>query len=149
MWMHSTFTLFPPSLELFSVPKRKLCPHYHSYIYIKQSLLGYSLCTINSPILKYIIQQFSIIFVEFSAIIIDVVFESISRDWLFATPWTTAYQASCPSPSPWVCSNSCPLSRWCHPTISSSVSPFSSCPQSFPAWVFSNEKALLRRVLAL
>ena len=32
-----------------------------------------------------------------------------------------------------VCSNSCPLSRWCHPTISSSVVPFSSCPQSFPA----------------
>ena len=34
---------------------------------------------------------------------------------------------------PWVCSNSCPLSQWCHPTISSSVTPFSSCPQSFPA----------------
>ena len=34
---------------------------------------------------------------------------------------------------PWVHSNSCPLSRWCHPTISSSVIPFSSCPQSFPA----------------
>ena len=39
----------------------------------------------------------------------------------------------CPSPSPGVCSNSCPLSQWCHPTISSSVIPFSSCPQSFPA----------------
>ena len=38
----------------------------------------------------------------------------------------------CPSLSPWVCSNSCPLSQWCHPTISSSVIPFSSCPQSFP-----------------
>ena len=37
----------------------------------------------------------------------------------------------CPSPSP--CSNSCPLSQWCHPTISFSVAPFSSCPQSFPA----------------
>ena len=34
---------------------------------------------------------------------------------------------------PGVCSNSCPLSQWCHPTISSSVTPFSSCPQSFPA----------------
>ena len=32
-----------------------------------------------------------------------------------------------------VCSNSCPLSRWCHPTISSSVTPFPPCPQSFPA----------------
>ena len=37
-----------------------------------------------------------------------------------------------PLPSPWVCSDSCPLSRWCHPTISSSVPPF-SYPQSFPA----------------
>ena len=39
----------------------------------------------------------------------------------------------CPSLSPGVCSNSCPLSQWRHPTISSSVAPFSSCSQSFPA----------------
>ena len=39
----------------------------------------------------------------------------------------------CPSPTPRACSNSCPLSRWCHPTVSSSVVPFSSCFQSFPA----------------
>ena len=39
----------------------------------------------------------------------------------------------CPSPTPGVHPNPCPLSRWCHPTISSSVTPFSSCPQSFPA----------------
>ena len=39
----------------------------------------------------------------------------------------------CPSPTPGVHPNPCPLSRWCHPTISSSVIPFSSCPQSFPA----------------
>ena len=38
-----------------------------------------------------------------------------------------------PSPTPRVYSNSCPLSRWCHPTTSSSVAPFSSCLQSFPA----------------
>ena len=51
----------------------------------------------------------------------------------------------CPSLCPKVCSNSCPLSQWCHPTISSSVSPFSSCPQSFPAsgscpmsWLFTS-----------
>ena len=37
-----------------------------------------------------------------------------------------------PSPTPGVYPNSCPLSWWCHPTISSSVVPFSSCPQSFP-----------------
>ena len=39
----------------------------------------------------------------------------------------------CPSPTPWVHSNSHPLSWWCHPAISSSVVPFSSCPQSLPA----------------
>ena len=38
----------------------------------------------------------------------------------------------CPSPSPGVHSDSCPSSRWCHPAISSSVIPFSSCPQSLP-----------------
>ena len=39
----------------------------------------------------------------------------------------------CPSPTPGAYSNSCPLSQWCHPTVSSSVGPFSSCLQSFPA----------------
>ena len=50
-----------------------------------------------------------------------------------------------PSPSPRVCSNSCPLSQWCHLTISLSVIPFSSCLQSFPAqdlfqWVGSSHQ---------
>ena len=39
----------------------------------------------------------------------------------------------CPSPTPGVHPNPCPLSQWCHPTILSSIVPFSSCPQSFPA----------------
>ena len=39
----------------------------------------------------------------------------------------------CPSPTPGACSNSCPLGQWCHPIISSSVIPFSSCLQSFPS----------------
>ena len=39
----------------------------------------------------------------------------------------------CPSPTPGIYPNSCPLSRWCHPAISSSVVPFSSCPKSLPA----------------
>ena len=50
------------------------------------------------------------------------------------TPWTAARaRLSCISLSPRVCSNSCPLSRWCHPTISSSATPSSFCLQSFPA----------------
>ena len=54
----------------------------------------------------------------------------------------------CPSPTPRTCSNSCPSSRWCHPTSSSSVVPFSSCLQSFPAsGSFSSELALRIRWL--
>ena len=61
------------------------------------------------------------------------VVQLLSCVWLFATPWTAACQASYPSPAPRACSNSYPSSQWCHPTISSSVVPFSSCLQSFPA----------------
>ena len=48
----------------------------------------------------------------------------------------------CPPPTPGVHLNSHPSSQWCHPAISSSVVPFSSCPRSLPASVFSNESAL-------
>ena len=72
--------------------------------------------------------------VQFSSV------QSLSRVWLFGTPWTTPphepqcmARPPCPSPTPGVHSNSCPSSWWCHPIISSSVVPFSSCPQSFPA----------------
>ena len=51
----------------------------------------------------------------------------------------------CPSPTPRVHSESHPSSQWCHPAISSSVIPFSSCPQSLPASVFSNESTLRMR----
>ena len=57
----------------------------------------------------------------------------LSHVWLFVTPWTTACQASLSITNTRVYPNPCPLSRWCHPTISPSVIPFSSCPQSFPA----------------
>ena len=51
----------------------------------------------------------------------------------------------CPSPTPRVHLSSCPSSWWCHPAISSSVIPFSSCPQSVSASVFSNESTLRMR----
>ena len=57
----------------------------------------------------------------------------LSRVWLFATPWITAHQASLSITNSWSFSNLCPSSRWCHPAISSSVVPSSSCPQSLPA----------------
>ena len=50
-----------------------------------------------------------------------------------ATPWTATCQASLSITTPRVHPNPCPLSQWCHPTISSSIVPFFSCPQSFPA----------------
>ena len=59
--------------------------------------------------------------------------QSLSRVQLFATPWITACQPPCPSPTPWVHSDSHQSSQWCHPAISSSVIPFSSCPQSLLA----------------
>ena len=51
----------------------------------------------------------------------------------------------CPSPTPGVHPNPCPLSRWCHPAISSSVVHFSFCPQSLPVSVFSSESTLCMR----
>ena len=58
-----------------------------------------------------------------------------SHSVVFDSLWPHEQQQArppCPSPTPWVHPNSCPLSQWCYPTTSSSVIPF-SCPQSFPA----------------
>ena len=67
-------------------------------------------------------------FIEFSSV------QSLSCVLLFVTPWTTAHQASLSVTNYFgIYPKPCPLSQWCHPTISSSVIPFSSCPQSFPA----------------
>jgi len=68
-----------------------------------------------------------------------VVVQSLSFFW----PHGLHAKPPCPSPSPGVCSNSCPLSQWCHPTISSSVFPLLFLPSVFPSIrVFSNESAL-------
>ena len=69
-----------------------------------------------------------------------------SRIQLIVTPWSTERQASLSTPTPGVCSNLCPSNQWCHPTITSSVIPFSSCLQSFPhqdlfQWVKSHQVA--------
>ena len=60
----------------------------------------------------------------------------LSRSVVSDSLWCNGLQHAglpCPSPTPDACSNSCPLCWWCHPTISSSVVPFTSHPQSFPA----------------
>ena len=66
-------------------------------------------------------------YIQFSSV------QSLSHVQLFMIPWTAHTRPPCPSPTPGVHPNPCPLSWWCHPTISSSVVPFSSCLQSFPA----------------
>ena len=72
--------------------------------------------------------------------------QSLNHVWLFATPWTVAHQAF-PSLTPRAYSNSCPSSRWCHPTISCPVIPFSSWLLYFPEsgffqWVSSSHQVV-------
>ena len=76
------------------------------------------------PLISFLVKAETCDSVQFSC--------SVASDslWLHETQHT---RPPCPSPTPGVYSNPCPLSRWCHPTITSSVIPFSSCPQSFPA----------------
>ena len=63
----------------------------------------------------------------------DLSVQLLGRVRLFETPWTIACQESLSITNCQVYPNPCPLSQWCHPTIASSVIPFSSQPQSFPA----------------
>ena len=70
----------------------------------------------------------------------------LSRVQLFVTPWIAAARPPCPSPTPEVHPNPCPLSGWCHPTNSSSVVPILFLPSIFPSIrVFSNESVLCMR----
>ena len=74
-----------------------------------------------------------------------VAVQSFSHARLFVTHGLQHAMPPCPLPSPRVCSNPCSLRWWCHPTISSSIVPFSSCLWSFPAsgsfpmsWLFTS-----------
>ena len=71
--------------------------------------------------------------------------DQFSRSVMSNSLWPRELQHArppCPSPTPRVYPNSCPSSQWCHPAISSSVIPFSSCPQSFPASGSSKQSLL-------
>ena len=84
---------------------------------------------------SYIVQLYWIHLSSFDSFLVNSFssVQSFSRVRLFATLWTTACQASLSITNSQSSPNPCPLSQWCYPTISSSVVPFSSCPQSFPA----------------
>ena len=110
-------------------------PYFFSYGCI--SLYSHQQCT-RIPVSPCLQQHWSVQFQH------TVQFSSVVSDCL--SPHGLQHARSpCPSPTPGVYTNSCPLSQWCHTTISSSVVPFSSCPQSFPATVFSNESVLCIR----
>ena len=96
---------------------------YSSYLCSAFLTLLYSILECSDDLYHLL----STYYVQFSSV------QSLSHVWLFATPWTAACQASLSIPTPRVHPNPSPLNRWCHPTISSSVVPFSSHLQSFPA----------------
>ena len=81
--------------------------------------------------LNKVINHFSSKFWAFSRLIYSL--QLLSHVWLFATPWTAGHQASLSVTNSWSSLKPCPLSWWCHPTISSSVGPFSSCLPSLPS----------------
>ena len=88
----------------------------------------------------------SLYWVMFTPQLVSWLVQLLSHVWLFATPWTAAPQASLSSPTPRVYSNSCPLSPWCHPTISSSVVALLLLTSIFPSIrIFSNESDLCIR----
>ena len=90
-----------------------------------------------STILVYLLQVFVLYRLCYIQICIQVPLVQFSRSVVSDSLRHHGLQHArlpCPSPTPGTYSNSLPLRWWCHPTISSSVIPFSSCPQSFPTY---------------
>ena len=90
-------------------------------------ILSTTNCT-NSGSLRKLILESNVLFLSFYSVHFS---HSVVSDSLRPHELQHA-RPPCPSPTPGVHSNSCPSSRWCHPAISSSAVPFSSCPQSLP-----------------
>ena len=117
-------------LELAAIffPRGSSCPRNQTHVSCIDRRALYCWATREANVLlstaiHYIIDTIILLSVRFSH---SVVSDSLGPHGLQHT------RPPCPSPTPRVYSNSCPSSRWCHPTISSSVIPFSSCLQSFP-----------------
>ena len=110
LWISCAFSIYVIHMQLIFI-----CIIYVSYIYVIHNLYVYFIdCLCHS---LYISDQ-------------------ISRSVVSDSLWPHESQHTrppCPSPTPGVHSDSCPSSQWCHPAISSSVVPFTSCPQSLPA----------------
>ena len=110
--------------------------HLSRKVLLENSGFSYHPLTLSSQLLlmnlNHVETHWDWIRNENNVSVISVQF-SHSHGRLFETPWTAADRLPCPSPTPRACSNSCPSSRWCQPTTSSSVVPFYSRLQSFPA----------------
>ena len=115
-------------IKLFQCPLSKICVTYESFYSIILNLLPFCLLY---PILHPMspISQFILFLCTIRS---DQISHSVMSDSL--PPYGSQHaRPLCPSPTPGVHSDSCPSSQWCHPAISSSAIPFSSCPQSLPA----------------
>ena len=123
--LHNSSTIARPEMDIGTI--HSLFRFYKLYVCFFVRLF---LCVYNSK--------------QINTRICCLVVQSLSCVWLFVQPHGLQHaRLPCPSPSPRACSNSYPLSWWCHPTISSFVAPFSSCLQIFPSiGVFSHESAL-------
>ena len=119
----------------FGTPQNKVCHCYPIYLPWSDGTRCHEFSFLNAEFqdsfslssFTFIKRLFSFTSVQFSSVAQSVVSDSL---WLHESQHA---RPPCPSPSPGVYSNSCPLRRWCHPAISSSVVPFFSCPQSLPA----------------
>ena len=112
--------LFVPDGQNNILATQYYCPDFKNYTYWSQNRKVEKPPTLDKPACV----PTTVLSIQFSR---SVVSDSLRPHGLqHARP-------PCPSPTPGACSNSCPSSRWCHPTTSSSVVPFSSCHQSFPA----------------
>ena len=123
---------FNPSLNCdpWYLPFLSICHQLHPQLQVSEQLtknFNYSTC----HVLNY---WYACSLFHGKSFVSDQIISDqlLSRAWLFATPWIAARGPPCPSPTPRVHWDSRPSSQWCHPAISSSVVPFSSCPQSLP-----------------
>ena len=128
-WKKNSWLLWCYSILCWS---REILGLFH-FKFVSESLLKSVSCLVLKLLFKHAVLLFEVCLLLGSWPFFLVSAQLLNHIWLFVTPWTAAHQDSLSITNSRSCSNSCPLSPQCHPTISSSVPTFSSCLQSFPA----------------